>query len=260
MMNNATMKKLDQLKLFGMANEFDQQLNAASYAGLSFEERFGMIVDRETTFRDDKRLKRLLSLAHLRETACMEDIRYSTSRGFEQSQMASMRTGSWITSKLNAIFTGPTGSGKTWLACALGHQACCLGKRTHYQRIPLLLETLGTGHIDRTFNSQIKALGKWELLILDDLGLKPLKAENRSDLFEVIEARHNNASTILISQLPTADWHKWLAGAGPGVPGEGASGNPTIADAFLDRVLSRAVKFDLKGKSMRTGSDGKPDE
>jgi DNA replication protein DnaC len=240
MITNDTIHKLNEMRLFGMVNGFaDQQMSAAA-AHLSFEERFSLLVDQEMTYRDNKRLKRLLQAARLRESACVEDIDYRAGRGLDRSDMASLALCNWITHGMNMIITGPTGGGKTWLGCALGNQACRLGLTVTFQRLPLLLEELAVSHGDGSFRKKLMQLAKIDLLILDDFGMAALNAIGRNDLLEVIEQRCGNRSTLITSQLPVDRWHDYLSG-----------GNPTVADAILDRLVNGSHRIALKGESMR---------
>jgi DNA replication protein DnaC len=241
MMTNDTIRKLNELKLFGMVHAFSQQIESAATGHLSFEERVGLMVDHEVTYRDDKRLRRLLTNAKLREPACMEDIDYEAKRGLDRSVMASLALCNWIRHGVNVIVTGATGLGKTWIACALGNQACRHGMTVKFERVPLLLEELAIAHSDGTFRKRITAIGKYDLLILDDLGINTLTAERRSDLLEVVESRSGTRATIVTSQLPVRRWHDYLA-----------DGNPTVADAIMDRVVSDAYRIDLVGESLRS--------
>lgn len=249
MMTNDTLRKMNQLKLFGMAHAFAAQVESANASHLSFEERIGLIIDHEVTYRDDKRLQRLLSSAKLREQACVEDIDFETRRGLDRSAIASLGLCNWVRHGVNVIVTGATGLGKTWIACALGNQACRHGLTVKFERVPTLLEDLGVAHAERTFRKKLAALGKLDLLILDDLGINTLTAESRSDLLEVIECRSGNRSTIVTSQLPVKRWHDYLG-----------DGNPTVADAILDRIVSGAHRIELVGESMRPKRKKKGDD
>lgn len=240
MMTQATLRKLNEMKLFGMVKGFEDQLASAASRSLSFEERFGLLVDQESTHRENRRLQRLLQLAKLREAACVEDIDYRTARGLDRAEIASLALGHWIQHGLNLIVTGPTGGGKTWLACALGNQACRQGMSVSFQRLPLLLEDLAVSHGDGSFRKRLAQLAKVDLLILDDFGMAALNAVGRNDMLEVIESRSGSRSTLITSQLPVDRWHDYLSG-----------GNPTVADAILDRLVSGSQRLELKGESMR---------
>lgn len=240
MMTNETIRKLNELKLFGMAHAFSHQTESATTGHLSFEERVGLLVDHEVTYRDDKRLRRLLANAKLREPACIEDLDYEAKRGLDRSTMASLALCNWIRHGVNVVITGATGLGKTWIACALGNQACRHGMTVKFERVPLLLEELAITHADGTFRKRIAAISKLDLLILDDLGINTLTPERRSDLLEVIESRSGNKATVVTSQLPVKRWHDYLA-----------DGNPTVADAIMDRLVSNVHRIELAGESLR---------
>jgi DNA replication protein DnaC len=240
MLMRDTVRKLNEMKLFGMAKGFEAQQETATASHLSFEERFGLLVDQETTYRENRRLRRLLLMAKLRENACMEDIDYRPGRGLDRAEIASFGLGNWIRHGANLIVCGPTGSGKTWVACALGNQACRLGLSVMFHRLPLLLEELAISHGDGSFRKRLGQLAKVDLLILDDFGMAALNANGRNDLLEVIESRSGARSTLITSQLPVDRWHDYLSG-----------GNPTVADAILDRLVSGAHRIALTGESMR---------
>lgn len=240
MMTQATLRKLNEMKLFGMVQGFEDQLASAASRTLSFEERFGLLVDQESTYRENRRLQRLLKLAKLREAACVEDIDFRPGRGLDRAEIASLALGHWIKQGINLIVTGPTGGGKTWLACALGNQACRQGVSVSFQRLPLLLEDLAVSQGDGSFRKRLAQLAKVELLILDDFGMAALNAVGRNDMLEVIESRSGARSTLITSQLPVDRWHDYLSG-----------GNPTVADAILDRLVSGSQRLELKGESMR---------
>jgi DNA replication protein DnaC len=233
MMTNDTLRKMNELKLFGMAHAFTTQVESASAAHLSFEERISLMIDHEVTYRDDRRLQHLLSSAKLREQACVEDIDYEARRGQDRATMASLSLCNWVRHGVDVIVTGATGLGKTWIACALGNQACRHGMTVKFERVPTLLEDLAVAHAERPFRKRLTALSKLDLLILDDLGINTLTADRRSDLLEVIQCRTGDRSTIVTSQLPVKRWHDYLG-----------DGNPTVADAILDRIVSDAHHAD----------------
>lgn len=240
MMTQATIGKLFEMKLFGMAQAFQSQLENPQSGQLSFEERFGLLVDQEHTYRDNRRLQRLLKAAKLREAACIEDIDYRAERGMDRAEIASLALCVWIQQRHNLIVTGPTGSGKTWMACALGTQACRLGMSVSFQRLPLLLEDLAVSHGDGSFRKRLAHLAKFDLLVLDDFGLAALNAIGRNDMLEIIESRAGAKSTLITSQLPVDRWHDYLSG-----------GNPTVADAILDRLVGGSQRLEIRGESMR---------
>ncbi len=238
MLAQHTLDQLHALKLTGMADAYQQQLEQPTTHELSFNERFALLVDRETTHRENRRLTRLLQLAHLKQSACVEDINYKHKRGLDRSQMAALATCDWIRAHHNLHITAPTGTGKSWLACALGNQACRQGLSVRYERASRLLDSLRIARGDGSYGKRLIQLAKIDLLILDDFGLKPLAQQERHDLLEVIEDRHGTRSTLITSQLPVSSWHEYL-------------NDPTVADALLDRLLSQAHRLELKGESMR---------
>ena len=238
MMTQETLRKLYEMKLIGMADAFQEQLSSTSALHLSFEERFGMLVDQELTSRDNRRLQRLLKAAKFKVNACVEDIDYnSQDRKLDRSEIATLALCDWIARGMNLIITGRTGSGKTWIACALGNQACRKGYSVLFKRLPLLLEELGLSHGDGTYLKRLNQLASVDLLILDDFGISPLKAVTRNDLLELIEQRNGNKSTIITSQIPVVKWHEYLSG-----------GNPTVADAILDRIVSGSLRIAIDAK------------
>lgn len=244
MLKNQTVEALLRLKLVGMARGYEQQLEQPAAHDLSFDERLALLVSIEETMREERRQIRLLRLARLRQTAaCVEDIDYRHPRGLERSRMAQLVTCDFIRQKQNLHITGPTGTGKSWLACALGHQACRQGLSVRYERVPRLLENLRLSRGDGSLPKKLQALAKIELLILDDFGLKPLAQMEKHDLLEVIEDRHGLRSTLVTSQLPVKVWHEYL-------------GEPTVADAILDRLLNNAYRLELRGESLRKNGNG----
>ena len=239
MLTQHTITQLKALKLDGMARAFEEQLMITAADSLAFEERFGFIVDRELAWRDSKRLDRLLKAAKLKHPqACIEDIDYRPSRTLDKRLIATLAGGDWIRNAQNVIFTGATGCGKTWLACALGHQAARQGFSVAYLRTSRLFEELRMAHGDGSFGRRLIQLAKTDVLILDDWGLSPLDQSARTDLLEVIDDRVGTRSTLITSQLPTEHWHAYL-------------NDPTLADAILDRLIHQAHKIPLKGESLR---------
>jgi len=240
MLTQQTLHKLNEMKLYGMGKGFEEQMASAVTQGLAFEERFGILVDQEQTYRENQRLKRLLKFAKLKASACVEDIDYTHNRGLDKGHMATLKTSDWISRGFNLIVTGPTGCGKTWITCALGNQACRHGLTVLFQRLPLLLEELQLAHADGSFRKRLMHLAKVDLLILDDFGMAVLNAQSRGDLLEVIDSRSGGRATAITSQIPVEHWHDYLSG-----------GNPSVADAILDRLVSGAFRIQLKGDSMR---------
>jgi len=239
MLTHPTLHTLKTLNLLGMATALEQQLQQPELQALSFEERFGLLVDREVAVRDNRRLTRLLRQAKLKVAACIEDIDYRHPRGLKRGQLAPLLTGEWIRAHQNLCVVGPTGSGKTWLAGAWGNLAARLGCPVRYVRLPRLFEQLRIARGDGTYLRFIKAWAKIELLILDDWGLEPPSSTDCKDLLELLDDRYDTRSTLITSQLPIDHWHTYLGS------------NPTVADAILDRLLHNAHKILLKGESMR---------
>lgn len=239
MMNQQTLTKLKALKLDGMARAFEEQLAMATSTSLSFEERFAMLADRECTWRDNRRLARLLKQAKLRNPqACLEDVDYRPSRGLERRMIAALVSCDWIRHAQNVLLTGRTGVGKTWLACALANAACRQGFSALYLRTARLVEQLKIAHGDGSFHQRLASLARIDVLVIDDWALGALDAGARADLLEVFDDRVGTRSTIINSQLPVENWHTWL-------------GEPTLADAILDRLLHWAYRVALKGPSPR---------
>jgi len=215
-----------------------EQLQMPDIAALTFEERLGLLVDRELTERENRRLTTRLRQAKLRQTACIEDIDYRHPRGLDKALMARLATCQWVRERHNVLITGPTGIGKTWLGCALGHQACRNGLTALYLRLPRFLQELPIAKGDGRYGKLLTTLAKTDVLILDDWGLAPFSEENRRDLLEIVEDRHDRRATIITSQLPVEHWHDAL-------------GDPTLADAILDRLVHNAYKIALQEESMR---------
>lgn len=238
MLNEQTCEKLYTLRLPGMVEALRGQLSQPEMNDLSFEERLAMLVDAECVFRENKRMKRLLKNAKLKLPASLEDIDYRAPRGLDKSVMLSLGTCAWIRKHQNVIIVGPTGTGKTYLSCALAQRACREGMSAIYLRTPTLYGILAMARADGSYARVLARLGRAPLLVLDDLGLAALTDQERRDLLEVIEDRHGAASTIVTSQLPVEHWHEVI-------------GDPTIADALLDRLVHNAHRMGLKGESMR---------
>ena len=239
MLNEQTMEKLYAMKLVGMAEGMKRQMGSSGMDGLSFEERFGMLVEAQHLHQENKRLKRLLGNARLKLQASLEDIDYRTPRGLDKSVMMSLGSCDWIKKHRNIIITGPTGVGKTFIACALAHKGCREGFGALYARCPKLYYSLAIAKADGSYARTASKLAKTPVLILDDFGLAAMIDSERRDLLEIIDDRHESASTIITSQLPVEHWHEVI-------------GDPTIADALLDRLVHNAHKIKLTGKdSMR---------
>ena len=237
MLNEQTIAKMNQMKLFGMANGFAERSGKADHAELSHQEFAGLLVDDEKIYRENRRLARLLKYARLKQQAALEDIDYRHQRGLSKQMMLELAGGQWLVKKQNILITGPTGIGKSFIASALGNQACRAGYTTRLERVPRLFESLMMAKADGTHLKLITQMGKAGALILDDFGLSPLKDEERKDLLEIIEDRTGMGATIVTSQLPTKNFHEVI-------------GEPTIADAICRRMFHNAYRIELKGKAL----------
>ena len=238
MLNHPTLEKLHTLRLTGMANAFEEQLQMDDIAALSTEERLGLMADREITERDSRRLKARLRKAKLRHQAAVEDIDYRHPRRLDKSVMVKLTTSQWLREHLNVLITGPTGIGKSWLACALAHKACRDGFTAVYARLPRFFRELTVAKADGSYYKLLTTLAKTDLLVLDDLGAGTLTNEHQRDLLEILEDRYALHCTLITSQFPVDHWHETIA-------------DPTLADAILDRLVHNAYKLELKGESMR---------
>jgi len=243
MMMNHTLAQLRELKLVGMATAVEEQLSSTTSTSLSFEERLALMVDREVHQRADKRHAALLKRARLKyPQACIEDVDSRAGRGFERPALMSLALSRWVEDGTAILVTGPTGSGKSWLACALAQYACRRGQSALYLRVPRLAEELRILHGNGGFTRWLAAAARTDVLLLDDWALAAMDGPTRADLMEVIDDRHGRASTIIATQLPVDRWHDMI-------------GDPTYADAIVDRLIHNAYRLDLKGKTLRRGID-----
>lgn len=238
MLTQPTIEKLNAMKLNAMARSFADQMKCPDMTQLSFEERFGLIVDYQMTDLENRRMQNRLKNAKLRLSASVEDLDFKQGRGMERSTVMSLAGNQWVKSHHNILVTGPTGAGKSYLACALAQKACRDGHSVLYQRLPRLLQDIAVSRHDGRYNKLIAPIVKCEVLILDDLLISPLTRDEQRELLEIVEERYNRKATVVTSQLPVKAWHD-------------AMQDPTLADAILDRLVHNAYKLELKGESMR---------
>jgi DNA replication protein DnaC len=238
MLRHPTLTALETLKLTGMATALTEQLEMPDVQRLSVEERLGLLVDRECTVRNNHRFARRLAQAQLPDRATVEDLDYRHPRGIEKSVIVSLATGQWIRQHNNMLIVGPTGAGKTYPACALAQMACRLGFSALYLRLPRFFRDLSIAKGDGRYGRVLRSLAKTDLVVLDDWGLAPLTDEHRRDLLELLDDRHGRRATLVASQLPIDHWYT-------------AIGEPTLADAILDRLVHNAYKITLNGEFMR---------
>ena len=239
MMMHTTLAQLRQLKLDALAGALEEQLAQPALSDMSFEERLALLVDREVHDREARRQARLLKQARLKyPQAAIEDLDSRPARGIDRRTVMSLALGNWVESGHSILISGPTGAGKSWLACALAQYACRRGYSAHYQRVPRLAEELAIRHGSGTFGKWLIQLAKVDVLLLDDWGMGALDAATRSDLLEIIDDRVAQRATIITSQLPVEHWHAWI-------------GDATIADALLDRIMQQHHRITLSGESLR---------
>ncbi len=238
MLNHPTVERLRGLGLAAMADAFTELQNTPEAADLSREDWLGLLVDREATSRDNKRLSRRLRDAKLRQAAVVEDTDFRTPRGLDRALFLKLAGCGWIREHAHVVIGGPTGVGKSWLACALGHKACREGYSVLYKRAPRLFADLATARGEGRLPRMLAAIERTRLLIIDDWGPEPLTAEQRRDLLEIVDDRYDKGSLLITSQVPVGRWHEVI-------------GDMTLGDAILDRVVHRAHRLELKGASMR---------
>jgi DNA replication protein DnaC len=245
MLNEHTLDQLKHLRLDGMLRAIEEQATSTAADTLAFDDRLTLLVQREIAWRDDKRVARLLKAAKLKvASACIEDINWRASRSLDRGLVATLAGGDWLRHARNLLITGATGSGKTWLACALAHQAARSGCSVLYVRAARLFDELQVAHGDGSFARRLAQLAKLDLLVIDDFAISPIGAPERNDLLELLDDRIGTRSTLITSQLPIKAWHTYL-------------NDPTLADAILDRVVHSSHKIELKGaKSLRDVKNG----
>jgi DNA replication protein DnaC len=240
MLLQPTLAKMHEMKLSPMAEAFSRQIQEPQLATLAFEERVGMMIDAEYSARQERKITRRLQVAKLRQAASLEDIDWQSPRGLDRQQVLSLGTGGFIREHQNLLITGATGVGKSWLACAFAERACRGGFWAYYQRASRLFLDTSVARADGSYGRLLAKLAKMDLLVIDDFALSPLKDAERRDLLEILEDRHERASTLITSQLPIKAWHA-------------AIGEETLADAICDRLIHGAFKIELKGASLRQG-------
>ncbi len=238
MLLQQTIERLHEMKLTGMAQALEEQGGIPDIADLSFEDRLALLLEREHTARNDRRLRRLLQLARLRLQAAVEDVDFRTRRGLDKSVFLKLAACDWIRQNQVVLIVGATGTGKTYLSCALAMAACRQGLKVRYMRLPRLFNDLGIARADGSYNKLLASLSRVDLVVLDDWGLAPMADVERRDLLEIVEDRYGRRATLVASQLPVEHWHELV-------------GDPTFGDAIMDRLLHQAHKITLKGRSMR---------
>jgi len=238
MLTHPILDQLTTMKLTGMHKALSEQMTMPDMESMDFMTRLGLMVDRETTERTSRRLTSRLKKARLRQQACFEDIDFRTPRRLDKKLMLSLASCDWIRKTINILITGATGTGKSYLACALAHKACLEGHTARYLRLPRLMEAITISRADGSYGKLMLDLARTDLIILDDWGLAAMSKPQRHDLLEILEDRHGLKATLVTSQLPVEAWHEYI-------------GDPTLADAILDRLIHNAYKINLKGESMR---------
>ena len=238
MLNEPTMQKLYAMKLNGLAEAYEEQRRQPKMASMSFDERFAMLVERQWVWKENRALATRLRHAALKEQACIEDLDYRGARGLKRAVIDQLSSGDWLQYHQNVLVTGKTGTGKTFLACALAQKACRNGYRTLYYYAPKLFRELRLAHADGSLPRLFKKLAKAQLLVIDDWGLSKLDDQQHRDFLEILDDRHGHGATLITSQFPVNAWHETIP-------------DPTVADAILDRLIHTAHRIELDGESMR---------
>jgi DNA replication protein DnaC len=246
MLNEPTIEKLQTMKLYGMADAFRAQLETTESHQLGFEERLALLVDQQWLWKQNRALQRRLQVAKLKQRAVIEDINYQHPRGLDRKLLRTLASSEWVRQKLNIVFTGPTGIGKSWIGCALAQKACRDGFSILHKKTSELFRELAIAQVDGSLSRMLVRLAQIDVLLLDDFAMAPLKDSERRDFLEVCDDRYQRRSLILTSQMPVSHWHEQI-------------GDPTIADSILDRILHNAYRIELKGESLRKKLGGKPE-
>ena len=245
MLNQPTMERLQAMKLYGMAEAFREQYESTDSSQLSFEERFGLLVDRQWSWKENRALTRRLQMAKFKERGVIEDIDYQHPRGLDRRLMRTLASSDWVRQHQNLLLIGPTGIGKSWLACALAHKACRDGFFALHKRMAELFRDLAMARADGSIGSLLGKLARTDVLVLDDFAMAPMKDSERRDFLEICDDRYQRRSTVLTSQMPMAHWHEQI-------------GDPSLADSILDRLVHNAHRLELNGESIRKKRGRKP--
>jgi DNA replication protein DnaC len=244
MLNEPTMTKLYEMKLNGMAEAYEEQRTSSTVTELAFEERFSMLVERQWIWKENRALATRLAYAGLKQPAAIEDLDFRDSRGLKRAHIEQLSTADWLENHQNTLITGPTGCGKTYVACALAHKACRLGYRALYYYAPKLFRALTLAQADGSLPNLLRKIAKARLLVVDDWGMAKVEERQYREFLEILDDRHGTGSTLITSQFPVGVWHEAIP-------------DPTVADAILDRLIHNAHRIELKGESMRKRKEKK---